>query len=95
MKADPDTAWLLEKPGLHLWIGDMRHVMTYTIAAGKSFNMVLSHPDRSDSSTWNQKTALSDMRNHFKGWDRKLTKIIDMISTTLKWPLISGAALDR
>ena len=50
-------------------IGDMRHVMTYTIAAGKSFNMVLSHPEESDPSTWRQETAVSDMKQHFKGWD--------------------------
>lgn len=77
-------------------IGDMRHVMTYTIAAGKSFNMVLSHPDRSDPASWNQKTPeqiLSDMRDHFRGWDPTLTKVINMIRTTLKWPLMSGSAL--
>jgi len=52
-------------------IGDMRHVMTYTIAAGKSFNMVLSHPEESDPSTWRQETAVSDMKQHFKGWDHR------------------------
>jgi salicylate hydroxylase len=43
--------------------------MTYTIAAGKSFNMVLSHVDRSDPATWKPETAIQDMRNHFKDWD--------------------------
>jgi salicylate hydroxylase len=47
----------------------MRHVMTYTIAAGKSFNMVLSHPESLDPSMWRQGTELEDMRNHFEGWD--------------------------
>jgi hypothetical protein len=50
-------------------IGDQRHVMTYIIGAGKSFNMVLSHPDHSDPSTWDQATALADMRREFQGWD--------------------------
>lgn len=95
MRADPDVAWLLEKPGLNCWIGDMRHVMTYTIAAGKSFNMVLSHPEESDPSTWRQETAVSDMKQHFKGWDYRLTKIIDMIESTLKWPLLSGKPLEK
>lgn len=43
--------------------------MTYTIAAGKSFNMVLSHVDRSDPATWKPETAIQDMRNYFKDWD--------------------------
>ncbi len=79
-------------------IGDMRHVMSYTIAGGKSFNMVLSHPDRTDPSTWHQQspsTVLSDMRAQFQGWDPTLTKIIDMVDTTLKWPLLSGSALSH
>lgn len=43
--------------------------MTYTIAAGKSFNMVLSHVDKTDPSTWKQESALDDMRKEFTGWD--------------------------
>lgn len=87
IREDPDLSWLLEKPALNIWlvwstdckivinfpvrIGDQRHVMTYTIGAGKSFNMVLSHPDNSDPSTWDQVTALSDMRREFQGWDER------------------------
>ena len=71
MRRDPDTARLLENPGLNLWIGDMRHVMTYTISAGKSFNMVFSHPDDTDPGTWDPKTALRDMRRQFENWDRR------------------------
>lgn len=50
-------------------IGHDRHVMTYTIASGKSFNMVLSHVDHSDPSTWKPETALKDMKEYFSGWD--------------------------
>jgi salicylate hydroxylase len=35
------------------------------------------------------------MRKHFHGWDPRLTKIIDMIDGTLKWPLLSGSPLER
>ncbi|KAL4896202.1 hypothetical protein BDV59DRAFT_210798 [Aspergillus ambiguus] len=95
MKSDPDMSWLLEKPSLNIWIGEKRHVMTYTIGAGKSFNMVLSHPDDTDPATWNQSTALRDMRVEFEGWDPRLTKIIGLIQSTIKWPLLSGAPLSR
>lgn len=43
--------------------------MTYTITGGKSFNMVLSHVDKSDPSTWKNETAVDDMRKEFSGWD--------------------------
>lgn len=48
--------------------------MTYTIAAGESFNMVLSHRDRRDPSTWQQKgqaDVLKEMRAEFQGWDNQ------------------------
>ncbi|KAJ5095289.1 hypothetical protein N7532_007580 [Penicillium argentinense] len=76
-------------------IGDQRHVMTYTINSGKSFNMVLSHPDNTDPASWDQTTALRDMRREFQGWDSRLQKIISMITNTIKWPLVSGTPLPR
>ncbi|KAJ6020092.1 hypothetical protein N7499_003383 [Penicillium canescens] len=95
MRKDPDVSWVLEKPGLNIWIGDSRHVMTYTIKAGKAFNMVLSHPDATDPSTWDPSKAVEDMKAEFEGWDPVLTKVIDMVENTLKWPLTSGLTLDK
>jgi salicylate hydroxylase len=45
--------------------------MSYTIAAGESFNMVLSHPETTDPSTWQQERAIEDMRKEFQGWDNR------------------------
>ncbi|WQF86747.1 Putative FAD-binding domain, FAD/NAD(P)-binding domain superfamily [Colletotrichum destructivum] len=98
MRKIPEIAWILEKPALHVWIGEDRHVMTYTIAAGQSFNMVLSHRDHRDPSTWQQKTQdeiLAEMRAEFQDWDPQLTKIIDLIDTTVKWPLMAGVPLEN
>jgi salicylate hydroxylase len=43
--------------------------MPYGIASGKTFNMVLSHVDKSDLSTWTKGAAIEDMRGEFSGWD--------------------------
>ncbi|KAL6917090.1 hypothetical protein FSHL1_008255 [Fusarium sambucinum] len=93
MKADKDTSWLLRRPGINIWIGEDRHVMTYSIAGGNSFNMVLSHVDHSSPSTWNAECALQDMRDSFHNWDPKLVKVINMIEHTIKWPLMNGPRL--
>ncbi|OJJ84576.1 putative salicylate hydroxylase [Aspergillus glaucus CBS 516.65] len=95
MRNDPEMSWILERPALNIWIGDSRHVMTYTIGAGQAFNMVLSHPDTSDPATWNPQRALEDMKAQFQGWDPVLTKIIGMVEKTDKWPLLSGSLLNR
>ncbi|RHZ58557.1 hypothetical protein CDV55_105320 [Aspergillus turcosus] len=95
IRQDPEVSWILERPALNIWIGDSRHVMTYTIGAGKAFNMVLSHPDTSDPAMWDVRTALQDMKAEFEGWDPVLTKIIGMVEKTIKWPLVSGSLLNR
>lgn len=61
--------------------------MSYSIASGKSFNMVLSHKDHSDPSTWSQRNTIQDMRKEFSGWDPRLVKVINMVEKTAKWPL--------
>ncbi|KAH3906954.1 hypothetical protein HBH56_194150 [Parastagonospora nodorum] len=87
MRQDPDLAWMLEKPDLNLWIGQRRHVMSYVIAAGESLNMTWSHLDDSDPSTWPEKFDREHMYKEFSGWDPRLTKIIALIDSFMKWPL--------
>ncbi|KAM0205010.1 hypothetical protein ACHAQI_009558 [Fusarium lateritium] len=93
MKRDENTFWLLEKPGINIWIGEDRHVMTYCIAGGNSFNMVLSHVDHSSPSTWDAENSIRNMRESFQDWDPKLFNVIKMIKSTSKWPLVSGSRL--
>ncbi|PVH98236.1 FAD/NAD(P)-binding domain-containing protein [Periconia macrospinosa] len=93
MRLDPEISWVLERPALNIWIGEDRHVMSYTIAAGESFNMVLSHIDHSDPATWNQKFAKEHIEAEFSGWDSRLTKIISLIDECMKWPLKVGRPL--
>lgn len=51
-------------------IGEDRHVMTYCIAGGQSFNMVLSHRDKGDPALFGmEEDILGDMRKEFEGWD--------------------------
>ncbi|KAF9691670.1 hypothetical protein EKO04_010189 [Ascochyta lentis] len=93
IRDDPEIAWILEKPSLNIWIGEDRHVMSYTIAGGETFNMVLSHIDRSDPSTWSHKFAKEHVQGEFYGWDPQLTKIISLIDQCMKWPLKTGKQL--
>ena len=56
-------------------IGEDRHVMTYAIAGGESFNMVLSHVDRSDPATWAHKFLKEDVQKEFEGWDPRYVEL--------------------
>ena len=68
IRSDPEISWLVESPSLNLWIGPGGHVMTYSIASGKSFNMVLNKADDTHPSTWNHESAVEDMRRDYSGW---------------------------
>lgn len=85
--SDPDLRSLVEKPDLSLWIGEGRHVMSYPINGGKTFNMVLSHPDT--GSTPSEDEVLQEMKDNYIGWDPRLTKIISLIDKTAKWKLMT------
>lgn len=46
--------------------------MTYSIAGGRSFNMVLSHLDKGDPSlVGSEQDVLRDMKREFEGWDEQ------------------------
>lgn len=46
--------------------------MTYTIAGGRSFNMVLSHRDKSTpGDPQSEEDMLEEMRREFDGWDEQ------------------------
>lgn len=66
LQQDPATAELIKRPDLNIWIGDGRHVMTYPIAGGKTFNLVLSHPD---DGTMTPAEVEEEMRQNYRGWD--------------------------
>lgn len=93
--ADPELRPLVEKPDLHLWVGHQRHVMSYPISGGKTFNMVLSHPDEGEiDPSASQETLLAEMRKNYEGWDPKLVKIISLIDKTNKWKLMGYPRLE-
>ncbi|OAR02357.1 hypothetical protein LLEC1_02451 [Akanthomyces lecanii] len=100
MREHADLRWLVESPNINLWIGENHHVMTYCISGGKKFNMVLSHPE--DGSTFggtpegsqpDMEATLAAMRKQFAGWDPVLEKVIHMIDSTMKWPMLTGSRL--
>ncbi|GAB7329001.1 hypothetical protein MBLNU13_g00854t1 [Cladosporium sp. NU13] len=92
MRNDPDTAWLIEKPNINMWIGDHKRAMTYMISGGKTFNMVLAHKDAPDPSLWTSNSARRDMEDHYDGWDLRLRKVLSKVDNLQKWPLMMGAA---
>ncbi|KAJ9602227.1 hypothetical protein H2200_013347 [Cladophialophora chaetospira] len=85
--ADPETSWVAESGSLNLWVGHNAHAMTYSISKGELFNMVLTHPEANEPETWDRSNALTEMKAVYSGWDPTLTKLLDMVTSTQKWPI--------
>lgn len=66
--------------------------MTYSIAGGRSFNMVLSHLDKGDPSLFGlEEDTLGDMRKEFEGWDEQ--SVSKVLAHKLHKPLTSSLRL--
>ena len=50
--------------------------MTYIISGGKTLNMVLSHIDRSDPTTWKSEDDQNGIKQEFADWDNQYVQHI-------------------
>ncbi|KAG8980865.1 hypothetical protein FRB94_002698 [Tulasnella sp. JGI-2019a] len=91
---DPDLKELVDSPRMVGWMGPQKHVMTYCIRAKREFNMVLLLPDDGSVESWHVEGSADKMRQDFAGWDPKLTKLLNMVPSTLKWKLMARSPLD-
>ncbi|EXJ56370.1 uncharacterized protein A1O5_12637 [Cladophialophora psammophila CBS 110553] len=88
MRADPLTKWIVEQPNLHLWVGHDLHVMSYAIAGGERFNLVVTHPQNPKEATEQPLSRiLEEMRSHYVGWDPCLRRLLEMVTSTIDWPI--------
>ncbi|KAE8380191.1 hypothetical protein BDV26DRAFT_145222 [Aspergillus bertholletiae] len=93
--ADPDTAWIVTNPNLNLWLGNNCSAMTYMISNGTRLNLVLSHPDASDTSNMSQEELTQEMLSYFHNWDPMLMKIVQKKKSIQNWPLFEVNPLDK
>ncbi|KIX96462.1 uncharacterized protein Z520_07728 [Fonsecaea multimorphosa CBS 102226] len=97
IQANPATADLVEKHNNHLWIGKDCSAMTYMIYQSTKLNMVLSHRDDVDTTGWTPSQYHSTITSMFRGWDDKLTSLVDMVrpATIQNWPVYQVEPLPR
>ena len=51
-------------------VGHDRHVMSYAIAGGEQYNMVITHPTEAlDQSEKPMSEVLDRMKSYYAGWD--------------------------
>ncbi|KAJ7352158.1 hypothetical protein DFH08DRAFT_693715 [Mycena albidolilacea] len=96
MRKDSDLKPLVDHPEMTGWIGPGRHIMGYCIRGGLEYNLVLLHPDRGSSGeAYDMPGSVQRMKADFEGWEPRVQKLLELVSTTLIWPLFDRDPLAR
>ncbi len=93
IRKDPELKGLVEKLTMEVWMADKSYIISYPISAGRDFNMVLSHHrDRLVDDV--EEVDMDELRATYKDYDPRIKKIVDMVPTAKRWPLLVTGPLD-
>ena len=87
IRKDPISKELIEKMTMEVWMSDHAYIISYPISAGKDFNMVLSH-HRDHLVDDVEDVDMDELRATYKDFDPRIKRIVDMIPTARRWPLL-------
>lgn len=93
IRADPELKGLVEKLTMEVWMADKSYIISYPISAGKDFNMVLSH-HRSTLVDDVEEVDINEVRETYKDYDPRIKKIVNMVPSVKRWPLLVTGPLD-
>jgi salicylate hydroxylase len=87
IRKDPIAKELIEKLTMEVWMADKSYIITYPISAGQDFNLVLSHHlDRLVDKL--EEIDMKDLRKQYENYDPRIKRIVDMIPSAQRWPLL-------
>ena len=87
IRKDPVARELVEKLTMEVWMSDKAYVISYPISGGKDFNMVLSH-HRDHFVEDVEDVDMDEFRAAYKDFDPRIKRIIDMVPSARRWPLL-------
>ena len=72
---------------MEVWMADKSYIITYPISAGKYLNLVLSHHlDHLVDKV--EEIDMNDLRKQYQNYDPRIKRIVDMIPSAQRWPLL-------
>ena len=84
---------LVQNLTMEIWMSENSYIISYPISAGKDFNMVLSHhrPNLVDAV---EEVNMDELRETYKDYDPRIKRIVEMIPTAQRWPLMVTGPLE-
>ena len=100
VRKDPETRELVEDKGgnlistMEVWMAPTGYVISYPIANGRDFNMVLSHFHDPPVDTVHE-ADIEEVRRRYQDYDPRLRRVIEKIKPPIsRWPLLVTGPLD-
>lgn len=85
---------LVDKPTMEVWMSDKAYIISYPISHGTQLNMVLSHHVDHLVDDVQDINMEKDFRETFKDFDPRIKRVVDMVSSARRWPLLVTGPLD-
>jgi salicylate hydroxylase len=78
---------------MEVWMSDRSYIISYPISSSNDFNMVLSH-HRSAPVEDVEEVDMNEVRETYKHYEPRIKKIVDMVPSVKRWPLLVTGPLD-
>ena len=79
---------------MEVWMAPTGYIISYPIAGGRDFNMVLSH-FRDPAVEWVKPVDIEEVHNEYKGYDPRILRVIEKIPPGVsRWPLLVTGPLE-
>ncbi|GME62683.1 Monooxygenase FAD-binding protein [Neofusicoccum parvum] len=93
VRADPVSGELAQKFSMEVWMAHKSYIISYPISNGKDFNMVMNH-EADHPVTDVEDVDMSEVREYYKDWDPRIKRVIDMVPSVQRWPLLVTGPLE-
>ena len=93
IRQDPVIKDLVEKFTMEVWMSDKSYIISYPISGGKDLNLVLSH-HRPNPVDHVEEVDMRELRETYKDYDPRIKRIVDMIPSAQRWPLLVTGPLE-
>ncbi|KAE8446251.1 hypothetical protein EG329_012337 [Mollisiaceae sp. DMI_Dod_QoI] len=95
IRADPLTKELVKNLTMEVWMSAHSYIITYPISRGSDLNLVLSHHvPNSRLVDKVEDISMSELRETYKDYDPRIKRIVDMIPSAQRWPLLVTGPLE-
>ncbi|KAL4910566.1 hypothetical protein BDW74DRAFT_184446 [Aspergillus multicolor] len=92
---DDEVNALCAETGITSWLGPDKHTIFYPVRQGEEFNLVLLRPDNLGTGVRRVVGDAEEMREAYREWDGRLTKLLSCVSEVTTWKLMHLSELER